>query len=301
MLEPARGHVVGIGAEPIERSNAVGSRPAGIPEDPFLLCLGADYAHKNRPFAIKLLGALRELGWKGRLVLAGPHVPAGSSRVTEAALLENDVELSEAVIDVGAVDEPTRAWLVDRACALLYPTLYEGFGLLPLEAARAGVPCLFAAQASLEELAADAATLIPWDAAASAAAVLDLLVEGPSRRAHLDMLAALECPGWSEIVKGLFGVYQYAIDAPASEAAPRIWQELEREGYVASLESLAQQYQDAYHSLEARVRTGLPLIDEGGLLSPDEQRGLMRLAARGRVGRALMSPLGLVGRVRGSE
>ncbi len=222
----------------MERSYAAGSRPAGLPDDPFLLCLGADYAHKNRPFAIKLVGALRELGWGGRLVLAGPHVPTGSSGVTEKALLARDAELRQSVIDLGAVDEPTREWLVDQSCALVYPTLYEGFGLLPLEAARAGVPCIFAPQASLEELAADAATLIPWDVGASAAAVRDLLVEGPARRAHLNTLAALERPNWSQVIEQLVAVYQHAVDAPASGAAPRIWQEAERESYVTRLEVL---------------------------------------------------------------
>ena len=35
---------------------------------------------------------------------------------------------------------------------MLYPTVQEGFGLVPFEAARAGVPCLFAAQTSLAEV-----------------------------------------------------------------------------------------------------------------------------------------------------
>jgi glycosyltransferase involved in cell wall biosynthesis len=323
LLPAVRTHVVGIGADAIEPSRALGGPPArpgspsarpggaqaapqaagALADGPFLLCMGADYAHKNRPFAIELLGALRELGWGGRLVLAGAHVPHGSSREREQALLHDDPELAEGAIDLGAVDEQEKAWLYEHASALLYPTIYEGFGLLPVEAARAGLPCLFAAQASLAELAGAAATLVPWDAHASARAVLALLSDGPAREAHLAELRALPIPGWSDVAHRLVAVYERALAAPPSEAAPRAWQELDRESYVlrlaqdiAELKRTAQEYQDAYHALEARVSAGLPLIDEGGLLSPAQQRGLMRVAGRGRLGAWAVAPLGLLGR-----
>jgi hypothetical protein len=92
------------------------------------------------------------------------------------------------------------------------------------------------------------------------------------------------------------GVYEEAVAAPPSEAAPRVWQELDRERYIDRLQALAQEYQDAYHELEARVSGGLPLIDEGGLLSRPQQRGLMRVAARGRLGALLLAPFELLGR-----
>jgi glycosyltransferase involved in cell wall biosynthesis len=304
LLPAGRTHVVGIGAEAIESSGSPARRPGGLTaEDPFLLCLGADYAHKNRPFALRLLGALRELGWPGRLVLAGAHVPYGSSREQELELLRSHPDLSSLVLDLGPIDESAKTWLYEHACALLYPTLYEGFGLLPVEAARAGLPCLFAAQASLSEVAGGAASLVPWDAAASATAILPLFSEGPERTGHLERLRSLPVPSWSDVAQQLLVVYAHALAAPPSEAAPRAWQELDRENYVLKLEreiehhkQLAREYQDAYHSLEARVASGLPLIDEGGLLSPAQQRGLMRIAGRGRLGELAVAPLGLIGR-----
>ncbi|HSZ14043.1 MAG TPA: glycosyltransferase [Solirubrobacteraceae bacterium] len=303
LMPGVRAHVVGVGAEALEVSAPASDPPGGLgADDEFLLCLGADYAHKNRPFAIELLGALRELGWGGRLVLAGAHVPFGSSRAREGQLLEQRPELAPFVLDLGVVDEPARRWLYAHARALVYATVYEGYGLLPLEAARARLPCLFAAQASLSEVAGAAATLIPWDAAASARAVRGLVEDGPARDAHLAQLRALPIPSWSEVASQLVAVYERAVSDPGTEAAPRIWQELDRERYLATLhgnviglKQTAQEYQDAYHSLEARVEDGLPLIDEGGLLSPDQQRGLMRVAGR-RVGAAALKPLGVLGR-----
>ncbi len=305
LLPAGRTHVVGIASAALGPARTPDRPPEGLSEDgPFLLCLGADYAHKNRPFAIELLDALRDLGWQGRLVLAGTHVPHGSSRERERELLNGSPDLAELVHDLGRVDEPCRRWLYRHASALIYPTTYEGFGLLPFEAAQSGLPCLFAAQASLAELAGDAATLIPWDAHASAVAVLPLLTDGPARDHHLSQLHALPIPGADDVAQQLIVVYEQALSDPPSEAAPRIWQELDRERYIVRLDRdiddlkrIAQEYQDAYHALEDRVKVGLPLIDNGGLLTPAQQRGLMRVAARRPFGAMLLAPLGLLGRV----
>jgi glycosyltransferase involved in cell wall biosynthesis len=292
LLPERRTHVVGIGVETLGSPALPESCPVGVESDEqFLLCLGADYAHKNRPFAIELLRELRQLGWAGRLVLAGAHVPYGSSREREHELFRQDAELADVVVDLGPVSEPNRNWLYAHARALVYPTLFEGFGLLPLEAARADLPCLFAPQASLHEMAGNAATLIPWDVAASAAVVLPVLSPGPARDTHLAQLRALSIPSWNEIASRLLDVYERALREPCTEAAPHVWQELDRESYITTLEG----YQDAYRSLEARVGIGLPLIDQGGLLSHDQQRGLMRVAARGWVGSLALKPFGLLG------
>ena len=148
--------VAGIGSDILWRLPVPPRRPDCIPEYaefPFL-CLGADYSHKNRPFAIRVLRELRVAhGWRGHLVLAGAHVAHGSSREEERALLRGDPDLESGVLDAGPVDEAGKAWLYAHAVAVLFPSLYEGFGLIPYEAARADVPCLFAPQTALEEIA----------------------------------------------------------------------------------------------------------------------------------------------------
>ena len=193
LTAPERAAVVGIGGE-VTGATAVSPAPVdGVPGDrDLLVCVGADYGHKNRPFAILLLRALRDRhAWPGMLVLAGSHVPHGSSRDEELRILQAHPALAEAVIDVGSVSESGKAWLYSRARAVLYPRLYEGFGLIPFEAARAGTPCLYAPQASLAELAGpEAATLIPWNAELSADACSALLADGPERPRHLDLLNA---------------------------------------------------------------------------------------------------------------
>ena len=194
-----------------EFASAAPRRPRHAPDGPFLLCIGNDFRHKNRLFAIKLLAELRARGWDGSLVLAGAHVESGSSRGDEAAYLASRPELAIHVHELPAVSEAEKAWLYGNAAAIVYPTVYEGFGLIPFEAARARVPCLFAAQASLAEvLPPEAAVLVPWDGEASADRALPLLRDSDERRRHLELLAsaARRMPGWDEIVERLLRVYE---------------------------------------------------------------------------------------------
>jgi len=307
LVADERGDVGGIGADVLDVSPAPAEPdvPAGVPVDrELLVCLGADYKHKNRPFALALLGALRERhGWEGCLVLAGAHVPYGSSRDEEAALLARDPELARHVVDLGPVEEAVKQWLYQRARAVVYPTLYEGFGLVPFEAARAGTPCLYAPRASLLELAGpDAATLIPWDARLSSDSVVRLLDEGAEREHHLRLLAdGMAQARWSDVVARLLETYRGAIRAPYRAAAPRAWQELERERLIATLARNAENNNRAYNDLRASVGIGLPLVAEDGMLTRDEQRGLMRVASRGPLRTLLLSPFGALGRLGGAR
>ncbi len=155
-----------------------------------MLCLGADFAHKNRVFALELVRELqRRHQWPGRLVLAGPHVRYGSSRDQEGVLLAEDPRLAGAVVRMAEVSEAEKAWLLRRAALVLYPTVHEGFGLVPFEAAAAGVPCLWAAGTALGELLPEtAAEIVVWDAAATADRALALMRDEAARTANLSAI-----------------------------------------------------------------------------------------------------------------
>ncbi len=72
-------------------------------------------------------------------------------------------------LDLGTVDEREKAWLYAHAALVLYPTVREGFGLVPFEAAAAGAATLWAAHSSLEELLpVQPAGIVAWDPVASA-------------------------------------------------------------------------------------------------------------------------------------
>ena len=90
--------------------------------------------------------------------------------------------------------------LVRGAKAVLFPSLYEGFGLPVLEAMHLGTPVMTSNTASLPEVAGDAALLVdPYDIRAMAEAIqaldrqpelrADLAARGPKRAALFDNAA----------------------------------------------------------------------------------------------------------------
>ncbi len=121
---------------------------------PFLLVLGTNFRHKNRVYAIRMLQALiAQHAWPGNVVFAGPNVTAGGSVQEEAEAVTGD--FAQRVIYLGAIDEVQKNWLMQKSALVLYPSNYEGFGMVPFEAAQLGVPCLALRNTSVAEVLGD--------------------------------------------------------------------------------------------------------------------------------------------------
>ena len=87
-------------------------------------------------------------------------------------------ELPDGVESRGHVAPDEVVALLQRASALVFPSLYEGFGLPPLEAMACGCPVACSNAAALPETVGDAARLFdPNDPRAIADAVLDVLAD----------------------------------------------------------------------------------------------------------------------------
>jgi glycosyltransferase involved in cell wall biosynthesis len=289
LVTPDRARLVPIGVDHRVAPPAAEERPpAGVGDRPFLLCLGTTFRHKNRPFALRLLHALREQhGWDGRLVLAGPDMPDGSSVADEEAWLLEHPAAAPHVVRLAAVDEREKAWLCRHAAAVLYPTTYEGFGLVPFEAASAGTACLWAPQSSLADvLPPDLGLLVPWDAEASAGRVVELLRDEARAAAHVEAVRAAAAElTWDRAAAALLDAYDEVVRLPAREA-----------------DRLAR-IQSAYWGLRHDIGdTGLSLVGpEEPLLPPDAQRALAALARRGPTRRALLAALRWAARLGGSD
>ena len=295
LVEDERIRVVAPGLD--HRATAQPQRPADLDAGPqeasangFLLCLGTDFRHKNRPFALRMLASLRdEHGWKGRLVLAGTHIAIGSSLDQERAYLEEHRELRESVLDLGPVNEQEKAWLIEHAGAVLYPSVYEGFGLVPFESALVGVPCVFAPQASLaEEAPAGTATILPWDPRASAAAAYALLADPDARASQVGALATKgRALTWEAAASAIVKIYGEAALAPVRDAATLSRDAVKREGRLsveheieaAQLVREREHAQRMYDELNAEVGFGLSLIGPHGALPEGLQRALLALSA----------------------
>lgn len=148
---------------------------------PFLLCVGNRKPHKNMEAAVETLARLRPRVPGLRLVIAGEGFGEDGG-VRERA---RRLGVEEAVSWEGRVSDAELACLYAHAGCLLFPSLYEGFGLPPLEAMQAGVPVVASDRASIPEVVGDAAAVVPpHDAEAMAAAALRLL-QDPAHRAAM--------------------------------------------------------------------------------------------------------------------
>jgi glycosyltransferase involved in cell wall biosynthesis len=291
LIDRERTAVVALGVNPVTAAEE-SVRPAGLEgrDEPFLLCLGSDYAHKNRPFALELTAALRRVGWPGILVFAGGHVEHGSSALVERAILNRDSDLAGSVVDVGAVSEPERRWLMAHARAVAYPTVLEGFGLIPMEAAAAGAPCLFAAQSSLGELLpADLATLDRWDPRRSALAVLPLLADGAARAANVSAIReAIRAYTWERCAHLTLEAYRATLSTRARLSARAAWEAHARELEIVRLDSAVG---DLQRRLDDFSDDAVELVGPHGLLSAADQRALLALASRRLLRRTLFAAL----------
>ena len=169
------------------------SRPHAMKnvDGPFLFVVGVSYLHKNRPFAVEVLNALRARGWNGKLVLAGLNPPAGSSNGPEAKLFLHSPELREHVVVLPGISEAEKRWLFENAALMLYPTTVEGFGLVPFEAAQYGLATLSTRQGSLDEvLPRDIPTIDSFDVAHTSELVKRVLDDEGMRRQIASSLLA---------------------------------------------------------------------------------------------------------------
>ncbi|MET0602634.1 MAG: glycosyltransferase, partial [Baekduia sp.] len=224
LIAPERSRVVPIGAVPELLGGDGGTAPSALRDRdrPFLLVLGARFRHKNVRFALELLGALRgEHGWDGKLVLAGGDVLNGSGSADDAAWLLRAPEHAGAVVELGAVSQAEKTWLLANAAAVVYPSTYEGFGLVPFEAAQAGTPALVAPTSALREtVPAQLALLTPWDARASASRVAPVLADGGPRAELVEGLRmAAGTLTWERTGGLLVEAYHDALRLPAPPAA----------------------------------------------------------------------------------
>lgn len=105
-------------------------------EKRFLLYTGVWRSHKNLARLIEAFGLLRERGLDLQLVITGkedPHYP-------EVLATIGRLGLGDEVILTGLVSEEDLVQLHNGAAIFVFPSLYEGFGLPPLEAMACGTP-----------------------------------------------------------------------------------------------------------------------------------------------------------------
>ena len=120
----------------------------------YLLYVGRQDPYKGLNFLVEAFARLpQELRQRSQLVIAGKTDPRYIDTVH--ALLDR-YQLHEAVRFLDYVPDSDLPLLYSAARLLVHPSLYEGFGLPPLESMACGTPVVYADTSSLTELLGDA-------------------------------------------------------------------------------------------------------------------------------------------------
>jgi glycosyltransferase involved in cell wall biosynthesis len=139
-LDPGHVHVVPHGVDHAE------FRPGDEPRETFVLYPARPWEHKNHVLLLQAFVDLRREVPGLRLALTGEG-------------LESLHSLPEGVELLGYVPRTELASLYRRAACLVFPSLYEGFGLPLLEAMASGCPVAAANRAAIPETCGNAAVL----------------------------------------------------------------------------------------------------------------------------------------------
>jgi glycosyltransferase involved in cell wall biosynthesis len=173
---------------------------------PFILYTGNIKPHKNLDRLIEAYAELRRRGIEDhKLLIIGDEV----SRYPNLRRLVHRFQLHQHVRFLGFVPDATLAALYRLAAVFVFPSLYEGFGLPPLEAMAAGAPVVTSNVSSLPEVVGDAALLIDPTSPHAIADAIAQVLSNPALRDDLVRrgLARAQTFSWARSAARVHEVY----------------------------------------------------------------------------------------------
>ncbi len=128
---------------------------------PYILFLGTKEKKKNISGLIKAFDFLKEkYNIPHKLILAGGKPNKKFYKEENINKIVKDLKYKKDIINLDFVSEEEKWNLLKNAEIFVYPSFYEGFGMLVLEAQSAGVPVITSNVSALPEVAGEGAILV---------------------------------------------------------------------------------------------------------------------------------------------
>jgi glycosyltransferase involved in cell wall biosynthesis len=181
---------------------------AGLKGRDFILYVGACSPLKNVDTVVRVLPQLRDAaGIDLQMVIAGKTHPQDRDRLMDLAR-EGGVE--GCLSFTGYLGRKAVRELYGMCRSVVFPTLYEGFGLPALEAMDAGAPLVASRVASIPEVTGDAAILVdPLDGDAWVREIARIIKDGALSRQMREKAAARAATfSWEENARKTLDIYR---------------------------------------------------------------------------------------------
>lgn len=184
-----------------------------IPNSPYILSLSTLEPRKNIDQVIRCFAKLvREQNIKDlNLVLVGTK---GWNYEKIFAEIDSNTELKNRIILTGYVADEDLAALYSGALVFVYPSLYEGFGLPPLEAMQCGIPAITSNTSSLPEVVGEAGIILdPHDTDGICRSILQIY-SNPSLRAAMSQRSLEQAKkfSWEKCIQETIKAYKMALN-----------------------------------------------------------------------------------------
>lgn len=204
-VTPSRVRAIPNGVRPVGGSPAAGRRRAGA--ERYVLAVGTVEPRKGLPTLLAAFDALAGDHPEVDLVHAGADGWGLAEYEAALAAMANPTRVRR----LGRVDDAARADLLAGCAVFAYPSLYEGFGLPPLEAMTAGVPVVTTDVPAIGEVCAGHARIVPVGDTEALAGALEQVLEQPpgpgelaAARRHASTFR------WEDTVESLVDLYRTA-------------------------------------------------------------------------------------------
>jgi glycosyltransferase involved in cell wall biosynthesis len=174
-------------------------------KDDFILHVGTLNPRKNLEFLVSVYSEVVKKFPNTNLVIAGKKGWYYESLIEKV----NSLDLGKKVLFIGYIDEEDKVAMYNAATMLVFPSLYEGFGLPPLEAMSCGVPVVASNRSSIPEVVGEGGLLIdPTDIKAWTDGIC-LFLKSPKDREKYGQYGIKQASkfSWSKTAQETISVY----------------------------------------------------------------------------------------------